>query len=158
MKRSFGMVVVSLLVTGLWAHASRLCAWTYQTNGIPGTAAAQAVALSTSGDVFVSGYLGNPNDRASVVVRLSGTKGTEQWRQEFVSGYGDTADALAVDGAGGLIVAGRFQGRFAIRKLSQRDGSSLWIRKIDGSAEDSGLATAVTIDSAGDVFAVGWIT
>ena len=78
----------------------------------------------------------------------------------FHGGGYDRAEALAVDGARNVYVAGSVDsagsGTFAVVKLSPQ-GSVLWTGRYSGSRGGvGGSALAVTADNAGNVYAAGW--
>jgi hypothetical protein len=163
MNRTGVAIAVSLLLQGLPAFVRPVGAWAYQLDGpLHVDDNAQAIALAKTGDVYVGGFLNlNPiqsNPLSWVVVKLSGTRGTQLWQQQFPGAFSsDSVFALAVDDAGDVIAGGSFNGFFALRKLSGLDGSTLWVREIKVTDDRVGAATAVKIDSAGDVFAVGYV-
>jgi hypothetical protein len=75
----------------------------------------------------------------------------------------DQALAVTVDAANNVIAAGftRNSGTlddFTIIKFSGRDGTELWRRVISGTATADDRALAVTVDTAGNVIAAGFIT
>ena len=125
---------------------------------------ALSVALDPTGDVVAAGFLTNDASGRSdfTIVKLSGATGTEVWRQVL---GGDHLSALgfavvAVDGSGNVFAAGSapipgIEGSFTVMKLSGGSGAELWRRDFRGSA-GSGLASALVLDSVGDVIAGGY--
>jgi hypothetical protein len=99
------------------------------------------------------------------VVVVNGLCLTVQGWQTTISGElcsVDAAKAVALDGAGDVIAAGLtanggFGGDFTVVKLSGANGAEQWRQVIDGSAHDWDEASAVTVDAAEDVVAVGEI-
>jgi outer membrane protein assembly factor BamB len=118
------------------------------------------VAVDGSGDVFAAGLVFDLIDGPSfLVVKLSGSTGTEIWSESLGTGVGL---ALAVDGAGDVIAAGTLvsglYSDFVVVKLAGSDGNEEWRATIDGSGGEGDQALSVAVDNAGDVFAVGFLT
>jgi cysteine-rich repeat protein len=78
----------------------------------------------------------------------------------------DSAEAVAVDAGGNVVVAGRLQrGRtqsflqtpfdFFVAKLARKSGYEIWRYVITGGTQIENLARAVTVDAAGDVVVGG---
>jgi hypothetical protein len=92
------------------------------------------------------------------------------WRADLsgdgaVSGFSDVVNALRVDAAGDVVVAGFLHNvatnrDFFVAKLTGASGTELWRTVIDGSAPTTGAidgdgANAVAVDASGDVLAAG---
>ena len=124
---------------------------------------ARAVAIDSAGDVVAAGFLNNLGaSRDFVVVKVAGASGVELWRHETDGGDGklDQAAAVAIDGLGDVVAAGRLAGDvagddFAVIKLAAATGAELWRQRIDGTDSGDDEALSVAIDSAGDVAAAG---
>jgi hypothetical protein len=88
------------------------------------------------------------------------TDATVQWKRQFGATYVDSAEAVATDPAGNIIVAGSVglhgtcceTGDAIVIKYAP-DGTELWRRTFDLSGMDE--ATGVATDTAGDVFVAG---
>jgi hypothetical protein len=113
--------------------------------------------------VIVAGQLGGFFVADMAVFKLDGTDGTEIWRQEVESTqtFGGTARDVVTDANGDVIAVGHLlmkgaaSEEFAALKLSGTDGSVLWRHLLGGSAKRVDGASAVAVDSNGDVFAAG---
>jgi hypothetical protein len=148
-----------------FAQAAAEAAWRQE---ITGTAedrfdAARDVALDSSGDVFLGGVFSLPDNAYSfVVAKLSGTDGTELWRSEN-PGSSDPdrgARVVAVDGDDNVFAAGELDLFFTVIKYDGTTGAELWRAQLDGtntSFRTAQEASAMVLDSAGDVVAAGFL-
>jgi outer membrane protein assembly factor BamB len=108
----------------------------------PGT----TLAVDAANDVIAGGYGG--------VAKLAGATGTLQW-QTVANVF-----EVAVDGAGDVVAVGYGDGFLELMrvvKLSGAAGTELWRQEFAGTSADPYVSygSAVTIDAAGDVVAVG---
>src|SRR5882724_2064626 len=130
-----------------------------------------ALQTTADGDILTAGSLNDDGRSTFFVTRLAGRNGALRW-QANVHGQqqrdGDEAVALALAPDGDLVVAGGLAGAssppnhfaidFAVVKLSANSGEERWRFVLDGSAEDFDEASAVSVDAAGNVVAVGTLT
>jgi outer membrane protein assembly factor BamB len=124
---------------------------------------ASALAVTSSGDVVAGGNLQNDaTGRDFAVVKLAAADGADVWRTEIdgVASSDDSLQALAVDGAGDVLIAGQSftptDSKFVVIKLSGTTGVELWRAFVTGgSSIRPERATAVAADSNGDVIAGG---
>ncbi len=141
---------------------------------VGGLAQVNAVAVDAVGDVLAAGYVSNTGTGLDfTVVKLARDDGTVRWRQEIdgtiadeSNYYSDVANALAIDAAGDVVVAGQTANAetandFAVVKLAGATGALRWRRDVNGLGTHFGghefpdHARAVAIDAAGDVVAGG---
>ncbi len=138
--------------------------WRYTLDGsaIDSRDSAVAAAVDAAGDVFVVGTLHNEiSDRDAVVVKLSGSDGTEVWKRVFTGsaiGGWDYGFRVAVDSSGNAIAAGRVANAATntdplVVKLAAADGATLWRTEIARTGSE--YAQALLVDAAGDVFMAG---
>jgi len=116
------------------------------------------VAIDAAGDVVAVGS--GPytvGDNVWGVFKLNGNSGAELWRNTEVKGrmpaYGDSAFAVAVDGAGDAIVGGYISNPpadiwywLAVAKFSGSSGTELWRQLVE---EQESVATSVAVDASG---------
>ena len=155
---------VVVLCMGLLAcSAQSVHAWRVTINGNDdSTDAANAVVVDAAGDVIAAGSIVNAS-RNVFVVKLAAVTGAELWRREIDGGglggpfAEDQANAVVVDATGDVLVGGAIDeegsfGRFAVVKLAGATGEEVWRQKLGTSF---GRVTAIAIDAAGDLVAVG---
>lgn len=109
-----------------------------------------------------NGAVGGPNRGLldGFIVKYA-ADGKVQWKRQFGAAYGDTADAVAADSAGNIIVVGVTDragpccetGDAIIIKYAA-DGTETWRRTFDLTGSEE--ATAVTTNAAGDIFVAGY--
>ncbi|HJQ84151.1 MAG TPA: hypothetical protein VKA21_08750 [Candidatus Binatia bacterium] len=119
---------------------------------------ALAVAVDATGDVAAAGRLVNVGPKRNfAVVKLSGADGSETWRRNVATPDGafDDGRAVAFDANGDVLATGEMQGRpqLLVIKLAATDGTELWRY----APEIYGIGTALAVDAADDVVAVGSI-
>src|SRR5262245_31367511 len=109
--------------------------WRASLNGTSGAfEGAHALALAADGDVLAAGYLSNTGTSSDwTVVRLAGDSGAERWRQVFDGAFHgeDSAEALATDPAGDVLVAGSMQVAaegwdVVLQRLDGANGAARW--------------------------------
>ncbi len=150
------------------AAAVPVAEWTHQF-GSPALDRGNALAVDGEGNIIVVGAtqgalpgqtLGGYWD--GYARKLSPT-GAEMWTLQFTNSVSVGALAVAVDGAGNIIVAGHVQGELPgqtgaglddayVRRLSP-DGVELWTHQF-GSA-DSDWAFGVALDRSGNIIVAG---
>jgi hypothetical protein len=128
---------------------------------------ASDVAIDGAGDVLAAGTVDSGSGvRDLFVVKLSGGTGTELWRRSFSGtdpSFQTMAEAVAVDAAGDVFVAGHLTNRnteddWLVVKLAGATGADLWSREVSGTAGFSfDRATSLALDSAGDAIVAGFV-
>ena len=169
----------------LWA---RTFAGRSATTDTPPTAAVgqgSAVAIDATGGIFVAGSFqgtvnfgttaapnvqSSPANADTFVARLDGS-GNLAWVRAMVASGGDNqANALALDGQGGVVVAGFLagsagMGSFALDSAAISDlyaarldatGGVTWAVASQGSAGANAQATGVAVDASGNVALTGF--
>jgi len=145
--------------------ASGAVLWSQAINGTAnGFGEAFAVAVDGAGNVVAAGRTTNTGTFEDfTVIKFDGTSGTELWRQ-VIDGTANSLDfafAVAVDGAGDVVAAGRTTNTgtfedFTVIKFDGASGAVLWSQTINGTANSSDEASAVAVDGAGNVVAAGF--
>jgi TolB-like protein len=135
----------------------------------------RAVAVDASGNIIVVGYMwgtvdfgGGPRTSAhaeDIFVAKFGPDGTHIWSERFGGQYSQEATCVAVDGAGNVIVSGRFNGDvdFGGGGLSGRydvfvakfapDGTHIWSDGFGDVVIQEGWG--VGADAAGNIIVAG---
>jgi uncharacterized delta-60 repeat protein len=137
--------------------------WTNRYNG-PGNGNdyATAIAVDTNGNVFVTGYSSGTNSYLAYATIKYSSAGLPLWTNRF-SGPGnghDEPSALAVDSSGSVVVTGystsvNGDDDYTTIKYSNV-GVALWTNSYDGPAHSYDYATAVAVDTDGNVFVTGY--
>jgi cysteine-rich repeat protein len=137
---------------------------------IDGTATGEAdlddglgVAVDAAGDVLAVGRLSNADtDDDAVAVKLAGADGAELWRTvlDGSNSNDDVYQAVALDAAGDLLVAGTIRNRgtradFLVGKLANATGAEVWRRELDGPEHGADTGAAVAVGPTGDLVAAG---
>jgi hypothetical protein len=119
-----------------------------------------ALAVDATGDVYVTGRLGTFDSNQLVTVKYAST-GELLWVRRYRKPgiAGSEGNALKVDTAGNLYVAGFFRPSggecdYALLKYSAT-GDLLWVRSYDGPAGRDDRAVALALDSADKVYVTG---
>jgi uncharacterized delta-60 repeat protein len=121
-----------------------------------------ALAVDGSGNAYVTGYSYTGYYYRDYATIKYSSAGVPLWTNRF-NGTGnasDTATALAVDGGGNVYVTGYSTGSganedYATIKYSSA-GVPLWTSRFNGAGNDDDEATALAVDSNGDVYVTGW--
>ena len=139
--------------------------WEARYNG-PGNGNDQANAIAidgSTGNVYVTGFsrgagAAQPDDYATVAYDSSGN---QLWvsRYNFTGNSADVANAIAVDGAGNVIVTGKSYGGGVGYEYGtvayDSSGNQLWVGRYHGQFTVS-EAKAIAVDAAGNVYVTGW--
>lgn len=138
--------------------------WTLQLDG-EGHAADEvaALALSATGDVVATGISKGDNTSEDFWTLKIKTNGDTVWsrRYDFIGEY-DQPNALSIDPAGNIVVAGLSDGDagagenddYVTLKYSP-DGQLLWSKRFNGLGDAIDRATGVVANGAGQVFVTG---
>ena len=128
---------------------------------------AKAIALDASGNVYVTGYsYGGAETCEDYATIKYSSSGRQLWVARYAGPSGppysryDTAAAIAVDESGSVYVTGCSAGGptsldYATIKYNS-DGIEQWEARYNGSGDKYDHATAITLDSTGDVYVTGY--
>ena len=133
---------------------------------------ARSICLDGTGNIFIAGY--GTNNNSDVFISKLASSGALGWTKKIGGTGYEEAHALTVDVSGNIYVTGFFEGVVdfdpgpAVAELTssaradifimKADGSGnlLWAKKAGGTDTDAGYA--VSVNSQGDVFAIGSFT
>jgi outer membrane protein assembly factor BamB len=133
------------------------------------------LATGADGAIVAVGVVGSRQFSDLAVMKLDAGGGTERWRHtingSFTSVDGtsiswDVGTGVAVDPHGDVIATGWTQNEiddgptdidFVVEKLSGASGATIWRHDLAGPDRSDDRGATVTVDAAGDIFAVGWL-
>ena len=165
-KTSLVLVLVFIFTLPLFAESVDT-AWVRRYNG-PGDYVDWAYALATdgSGNVYVTGVsVGSGTYEDYATIKYDPAAGNQLWVQRYNGpGYsGNMAKAIAVDGSGNVYVTGQSNGYgtgygtgydYATIKYDPA-GNQLWIQRYNGPGNYEDAASAIVVDSSGNVYVTG---
>ena len=126
----------------------------------PGPDAGAAAAIGPDGTAVVAGMLQTQSVSRDIWVRKLTAGGAESWTATFngaASGV-DMARAVAIDGAGNVIVAGFEQGAMSRDVWARKydpSGNPLWTHQYETAEMLDNQAEGVAVDDAGNVVVSG---
>ncbi len=122
---------------------------------------AQAIALDSSGNVYVTGYsYGAGTDFDYATIKYS-PAGNQLWAKRYdgLTNYADYAASLAVDNLNNIYVTGYSSGNntgfdYATVKYNS-GGSPLWVARYDGPSHGADYAASLAVDDSGNAYVTG---
>ena len=147
--------------------------------GSTGTDVGMAVDTDSAGNVYVAGTfegsvdfgggsLASAGVRDIFVLKYSGA-GQHLWSKRFGSSGDDVVQGLAIDGAGDVVLSGKFQSSVSfggtaltsaggddifLVKLSGASGGHAWSKRFGSTSQD--IATGVAVDGTSNVVVSGY--
>ena len=125
---------------------------------------ATSVAVDTEGNVFAAGYSSTLGSFSDFVVAKFDGDGALLWLRTIngTANGSDNAASVAVDTEGNVLVAGGMTNTdtssdFMVAKFDG-DGTLLWLRTINGTANGGDRALAIAVDLDGNAVAAGVTT
>jgi uncharacterized delta-60 repeat protein len=145
-----------------YAAADGELVWVQHYNGPAIYAEPSAVAVDSSGSVFVTGTSDDGGrDSHYYTVKYASTNGALLWENRYhgpANGY-DEAVAAAVDDSGNVVVTGTSDNGtdsdYYTVKYASDDGALLWGERYNGVAATTDQPRAVAIDENGNVLVTG---
>jgi uncharacterized delta-60 repeat protein len=121
---------------------------------------ANAIALDTSGNVYVTGTSSTGTEQDYATVKYA-PDGTQLWVARY-NGPGNSTDAaraIALDTSGNVYVTGESDGGgtgedYATIKYAP-DGTQLWVARYNGPENSADRAYAIAVDTSGNVYVTG---
>ena len=121
----------------------------------------RAIVLDATGNVYVTGYFSNANNRRScLTIKYNTSNGNEEWAAIYETANNDGGEAIALDAANNVIVAGytdpNSQYGDALVVKYDTAGNELWAMTYDGGVSRYDAYYDVALDSDGNVYATGY--
>ena len=130
-----------------------------RTLGGTGNDSGQAVAVDSSGNVYITGYQDSAGaGNYDFLIAKYNTSGTIQWQRTLGGTSSDFGRAIAVDSSGNVYVTGQSHSTGAnapdvlIAKYNT-SGTIQWQRALGGTGSEQGFA--ITVDNLGNVYVTG---
>lgn len=133
-------------------------AWLRHFNPGSGRDGATALAVDRSGNIIITGYLGDPTSEYGdwVTIKYSAA-GESLWTAVYDLGDEDQPSSIAVDSAGNSYVTGRAGWNndydYAVVKYDP-NGNEVWVFNYNGGYED--LSQALAVDGQGNTYVTGY--
>lgn len=137
-------------------------AWTRRYSGVGNSDdRPEDIAVDEFGYVYVAGYSFSYGTALDFTTIKYLPNGDTNWLRKY-NGEGsgsDEARGMVIDGNGNVYVTGQSYGSgtgsdYATLKYRE-DGNEIWVRRYDGPAHDLDVATAVSVDSPGNLYVTG---
>ena len=132
-------------------------------NSDDGTNGTNAIAVDSSGNVYVAGWSAGTENTDYVVIKYN-SNGDQQWAQRY-NGPGNGYDApygIALDGSGNVYVTGTSTGDgtgFDYTTIKYNtDGQLQWAQSYNGSGNGYDAALSLAVDASGNVYLTGLST
>ncbi|PTX14919.1 putative secreted protein (Por secretion system target) [Pontibacter mucosus] len=131
--------------------------WTTRFEGLSSTKdAGSAVVVDAAGYTYVAGNTYSLGKQTGGVVVKYAPSGEQLWVRQYDEEKVERFDAIALDNAGGVYVAGTTnQYDYLTMKLQAEDGGIAWLATYDGGAGEYDAARSVVVDAAGGVYVTG---
>jgi uncharacterized delta-60 repeat protein len=151
-------------ITTIKYNSSGQQQWVQRYNGPgnsdDGTNGTNAIAVDSSGNVYVAGWSAGTENTDYVVIKYN-SNGEQQWAQRY-NGPGNGYDApygIALDGSGNVYVTGTSTGDgtgsdYTTIKYNN-DGVQQWAQSYNGSGNGYDAAQALAVDGSGNVYVTG---
>jgi uncharacterized delta-60 repeat protein len=124
---------------------------------------AQYVKMDDSGNVVVTGFTSNVNDKDITTVKYS-SNGNLAWEKTFNGGFNDEPGGLAVDAAGDAYITGytfTLTGNKDFYTVKYRNPPSgtvpqtVWEKSFNSAGENPDVSNAIFLDASGNVYVSG---
>jgi hypothetical protein len=130
--------------------------WVARYLGPDTQAAARAIALDASCNVYVTGYSFASTTWSDYTTVKYNSSGAEQWvvRYDGPNSLSDYAHALAIDNLSNICVTGYSEGDYATVKYDSA-GIHQWTARYDGPSSGPDAAYAIAVDVLGNIYVTG---
>ena len=136
--------------------------WTSPYDGSDHFGAIQAVAVTSSGDIVVTGTSQGSNGKDFLTVRHSGATGAQQWvsRYNGAANGDDYAKSIALTSSGDVVVTGSSPGSgssvdYATVRYNGTTGIEQWVSRYNSVTNGFDDANQIAITGSDDVIVTG---
>jgi hypothetical protein len=132
--------------------------WVARYDRANGADEAQAIAVDTSNNVYVTGYSAGPGARNCATVKYN-SAGQQEWVALYDGpNHNDYAFAIALDSFENVYITGSSDEFFLDFLTIKYDsaGQEQWVERYDGPSGGSDIATAIAVDASGRVYVTGY--
>ena len=123
-----------------------------------------AVAIDSSGNTYAAGYATGDTTGWDFAVVKYNASGTRQWVGSYATMDEDYVAAVAVDASDNVYAAGSSGSPYTLTwdyvtaRYNPSSGDTLWVRRLNGTANEDDEVRAMAIDNAGNVIVTGGST
>jgi uncharacterized delta-60 repeat protein len=135
--------------------------WSRRYSASNGSAYAQACAVDSSGNLYVTGWYNGSTSIDYLTIKYN-SSGDTLWTRSY-NGPADNSDeakGCTVDGSGNVYVVGQSYGSMTsldyLTIKYNSVGETLWTRRYNGLASGNDYANDCVIDDSGNVFVTGY--
>ena len=137
--------------------------WTHLYNG-GGNDVALQMEMDASENLYITGNSDNASLTNTDIVTLKyNASGVQQWVERLDGGGNDTTDAIKLDTAGNVIVAGTLDTDTSATTINNNmglvkydnNGNQLWLASYDGTANTDDQASDIAIDASNNIYLTG---
>lgn len=121
----------------------------------------QDIVLDNQGDAYLTGFFFNPDSSRDFITLKYSEDGNAAWAARYngAADGEDLAEAIAMDAAGNIYVAGQSEDMasgddYTVIKYNP-SGQQEWVVRYDGPASGNDHATDIAVDDAGNVYVTG---
>lgn len=158
-----------ILITKYDGNGSQI--WVKQITPSDGSASGQSVAIDTSGNIYIAGYIDGtlPSNTSfgllDVFLSKYDSNGNQLWVKQFGTNGWDYFSSIDLDGNGNILVIGDTSGVFGgninrgyqdiLIAKHDNNGNQIWVKQFGTILVDKG--NSIIVDNFGDIFITGTI-
>jgi hypothetical protein len=123
-----------------------------------------AVAIDSSGNTYAAGYMTGDTTGWDFAVLKYNSSGSRQWVGTYSTMDEDYVAAVAVDASGNVYATGcsgspyTLSWDYVTARYNSGTGEILWVRRLNGTADEDDEVRAMAVDHSGNVIVTGGST
>lgn len=123
-----------------------------------------AAVIDSGGNTYVAGYATGDTTGWDFTVLKYNPSGSRQWVGTYATMDEDYVTAVAVDASGNVYAAGSsgtpytLSWDYVTARLNASNGDTLWVRRLNGTANEDDEVRAMAVDNSGNVIVTGGST